>query len=44
MKTEYINPQIAILELASEQILCASGWNDGSVTDIDENWNILPTL
>lgn len=40
----YVLPSIAIIEVASEQILCASNWNDGSLDDKDDNWNVLPTL
>lgn len=43
-RIDYLHPDIAIIEVASEQILCASNWNDGSVGDNDDNWNVLPTL
>ena len=41
---EYVIPEIAILNMASEQILCGSDWNDGSIEDNDDNWNALPEL
>lgn len=41
---EYAIPEIAIIEMASEQILCGSGWSDGSIEDNNENWNTLPEL
>ena len=41
---EYVLPEIAIIELASEQILCESNWNDGSIDDDEDNWNIYPML
>ena len=41
---EYVIPEIAIIDMASEQILCGSNWNDGSIDDNDDNWNTLPQL
>ena len=43
-RADYVLPGIAIIDMASEQILCASNWNDGSLDDKDDNWNVLPTL
>jgi hypothetical protein len=42
--SKYVVPEIAILSMASEQILCGSDWNDGSIDDNDGNWNELPEL
>ena len=41
---EYVHPEIAIIELASEQILCESDWDDGSIDDNDDSWNIYPGI
>jgi len=40
----YDSPGINAIEMATNEILCASDWNDGSISDIDENWNVIETL
>ena len=42
--SEYVLPEIAIIDLASEQILCESNWDDGSIKDDDDSWNIYPNM
>ena len=40
----YDSPGINAIEMATNEILCASDWNDGSISDIDEHWNVIETL
>lgn len=40
----YESPGINAIEMAANEILCASDWNDGSISDIEENWNVIETL
>lgn len=40
----YETPCIVTTELVASEILCASGWNDGSIRDSDENWNVIETI
>lgn len=44
LRHDYVVPRIATIEMEAEQILCGSDWNDGSVADSDDNWNILNTI
>ena len=43
-RPEYVFPKIAIIELASDQVLCGSDWDNGSIVDNEDNWNTLPSL
>lgn len=40
----YETPCILTTELVAAEILCTSNWNDGSISDVDENWNVVETL
>lgn len=40
----YETPCIQTTELVAAEILCTSGWNDGSISDADENWNEIETI
>ena len=40
----YETPCIHAIEMMAGEILCASDWNEGSISDTDENWNILETI
>lgn len=37
----YESPRIQAIEIEAREILCDSVWNDGSISDEEENWNVL---
>lgn len=40
----YVSPDISCIEMETIQVLCESDWNDGSIEDKDDNWNVFPEL
>lgn len=42
--SEYVLPGVSIIEIESEHVLCGSGWNDGSIQDDEDDWNVIPTI
>ena len=43
-RPEYALPSVSIMEMESEQVLCGSGWTDGSIPDGEDDWNTIPTI
>ena len=37
----YESPRILAIDIDAGEILCASTWNDGTVSDEENNWNII---
>lgn len=40
---EYVVPSLTTLDVETSQVLCGS-WNDGSISDTDDDWNIIESL